>query len=239
MEKFDKFYINDSYISMKNSLFNYLNRQKAIKDLFDKNINYKKNLKMVDIGCGISPVSPVPDKTLFIDISKEAVNYLNKIGHNAKHGSMTKIPLKSESVDVVFCSEVLEHVKDYNLALREMRRILKKSGRLILTVPVYKKYWGFDDEFVGHLRRFEPIDFKKELSEAGFKVIKEEPIGSLIERKLTQMTVKLFRNQKEKKSFGKAKIKGSKIINYLLYLIVRGSLRLNSKKSTSIMLYYC
>lgn len=238
MEGFDKFCINKNYVLIKNSLFNYLNRKKSIKEIFNK-IRKKDNLEIVDIGSGLSPVTPVPEKTLFVDISKEALHYLKEQGYKTKYGDITKIPLKNNSVDIIFCSEVIEHVKDYKKALKENYTILKKNGKLILTVPVYKKYWDFDDVFVGHLRRFEPVVFEKEIKESGFKIADEVPIGSSIERIITKMAVRLFKNQKDKKEFGSLKLFFSVWINYLLYLIVRFSLFFTSKKSTSIMLYLC
>lgn len=239
MKGFDRFCIDKNYVMTKNSLFNYLNRKKEIKDMFDRNIILElKNPLIVDIGSGLSPITPIPKKTIFIDISEEALSYLRKEGYKTKHGNITKMPLKSESVDLIFCSEVLEHVKNYKKALKEMFRILKNNGKIILTIPVYKKYWGFDDEFVGHYRRFEPEVFEKEMKEAGFKIIEEKAIGSRIERGITKIAVKAFKNQKYKK-LGKIKLILARWINYLIYLAVRFSLLFNCKENSSIMLYYC
>lgn len=238
MKGFDKFCINKNYVLLKNSLFNYLNRKKAIKEVFYRNIKNKEGF-FLDIGSGISPVTPLPEKTLFMDISRESLNYLRKENLKARYGSVTNLPLKSNSVDVIFCSEVLEHIKDYRKALKEIYRVLRKKGKLILTVPVYRRYWSFDDEFVGHFRRFEPGGFKDELRKTGFRIIEEKPIGSIIERGITKLAVKLFKGQKEEEDFGRLKVFSAKIVNYMLYLIVRFSLLFNSKKSTSIMLYYC
>lgn len=48
---------------------------------------------------------------------------------------ITDIPLESNSIDAVLCSEVLEHVPNPVLALEEMVRLLKPQGFLILTAP--------------------------------------------------------------------------------------------------------
>jgi ubiquinone/menaquinone biosynthesis C-methylase UbiE len=45
------------------------------------------------------------------------------------------IPLPSESVDIILCTQVLEHLKYPVKALQEMHRLLKPGGRLCLTVP--------------------------------------------------------------------------------------------------------
>lgn len=58
--------------------------------------------------------------------------------------------IKSGSYDAIFCSGVLEHVDDFMAGMREMTRVLKKDGTLILGVPfrqnihtVPHDYWRF------------------------------------------------------------------------------------------------
>ena len=48
---------------------------------------------------------------------------------------IVKMPFPDESIDVVLCTEVFEHIKDPLAALKEFNRVLKKNGRLILTAP--------------------------------------------------------------------------------------------------------
>jgi ubiquinone/menaquinone biosynthesis C-methylase UbiE len=48
---------------------------------------------------------------------------------------ITSIPVKSGSFDNILCTEVLEHIAQPELAIKEMSRILKKGGKLILTAP--------------------------------------------------------------------------------------------------------
>jgi 2-polyprenyl-3-methyl-5-hydroxy-6-metoxy-1,4-benzoquinol methylase len=51
------------------------------------------------------------------------------------HADLTALPLESETVDLAFCMEVLEHIEDDEAALREMARILEPEGVLVLSVP--------------------------------------------------------------------------------------------------------
>ncbi len=239
MEGFDLFYFDKHYIAFKNSSFNYWNRKKEIRESFRKHVDYSKDLVLVDVGAGISPVTPEAEQTLFMDCSREALKHLEQKGYQTKYGDITDLPLEPDYADVVLCSEVLEHVEDYKTALKEMNRILKKDGTLILTVPVHMKYWGSDDKFVGHLTRFEPASLRQDLADVGFGIIEEKAIGSWIERKLTRRGVKVFKQKKSLEPFGRAIVVISRMANCLLYLIVRASLLFTSKKSTSIMLYCC
>jgi SAM-dependent methyltransferase len=50
-------------------------------------------------------------------------------------GSLTAIPVTTGSMDLVFCTEVLEHVGDDGAAFDELRRVLKPDGWLLLSTP--------------------------------------------------------------------------------------------------------
>ena len=51
------------------------------------------------------------------------------------HADLTQLPLESAGVDVAFCMEVLEHVREDEEALREIARVVRPGGVLALSVP--------------------------------------------------------------------------------------------------------
>lgn len=64
-----------------------------------------------------------------------ARNYLNNKAVKLVRGDITDLPYKDEYFDKIYCTEVLEHVSDDEKAVQEMRRVLRKNGTLIVTVP--------------------------------------------------------------------------------------------------------
>ena len=72
-----------------------------------------------------------------IDISVEVMKRIENMGDDhfyvadITHG----LPFNNKVFDVVFMLEVLEHVENPSLCLREIRRVLKPQGQLILSVP--------------------------------------------------------------------------------------------------------
>jgi SAM-dependent methyltransferase len=58
-----------------------------------------------------------------------------EIVDGVRYESLTELTYRSESFDFLVCTEVLEHIPDYRLALREMVRVLKPGGRALLTFP--------------------------------------------------------------------------------------------------------
>ncbi len=231
--EFSKFFVSTDYIKLKNQLFNYRFRKFMLSKAYN---NYaKKSEKILDVGCGISPVSPVTSRTVFIDSDKNAMQMLTKKGYKTVIGDAEKIPVKKESVNAVFSSEVLEHVHDYKKSLKEFNRVLKKNGVLFLTVPTHMKYWAFDDDYVGHLRRFDPKRLASEIESEGFEILENRPIGSFLERELTKFLVKRAINQKPMK-ISKFKMKGFKIINDLLFGVIYLAYLLNNSKNSSIVM---
>lgn len=241
---FGRFFYSPIYVRLKNFLFNYKLRKNMIRkhtfNLFNKRIN-NCNTTIVDIGSGISPVSPFPEKTLFIDLEKEAVNFLKKQGFEAHLGDVTNLYLKNNSIDLIFCSEVLEHVRNYKKALEELNRVLKKEGAAIITVPVYEKYWKSDDAFVGHIQRFDPEILEKDIFSAGFKKVVKHPIGNWLERNLTWITASVARKRVNKlaemQKISPIQLYSFALINYILYSAVRVWSLFSSEKSAGIMLY--
>ena len=49
--------------------------------------------------------------------------------------SVLKLPFKSSSVDEIFTQHMLEHIQDFEAAMREMHRVLKPGGKLTIIVP--------------------------------------------------------------------------------------------------------
>lgn len=119
----------------------------ARAELIFSHIEKTKPQKVVDIGCGrgfylqtlagyrfIKSLVGIETKDEYI---AKAKGYLKNKKIKLKKGDVYSLPFKSNSVDCVILSEVLEHLPDEDSALREIRRVLKKGGNLIITVPHY------------------------------------------------------------------------------------------------------
>jgi SAM-dependent methyltransferase len=87
--------------------------------------------------------------------------------------NLTNIPLKDETFDVILCLQVLEHVPDPRLVAKELHRLLKKGGRLLLTAP---QNWGEHEEPYDFYR-FTRYSLLEILKEAGFEGVDIRPKG--------------------------------------------------------------
>ncbi|MCP5477943.1 MAG: methyltransferase domain-containing protein [Rhodanobacteraceae bacterium] len=78
-------------------------------------------------------------------------------------------PWPDGSAGIACAFDVLEHVDD-DTGLREMHRILRPGGRLLLTVPAHRWLWSRRDELAGHQRRYSRSLLSKRVRDAGFHI---------------------------------------------------------------------
>jgi ubiquinone/menaquinone biosynthesis C-methylase UbiE len=72
---------------------------------------------------------------ILVDLDREGLSKARERRISSLNASGLKLPFKDESVDVLLCLDVIEHVKEDDLLLSEIARVLKESGKLVLTTP--------------------------------------------------------------------------------------------------------
>lgn len=87
------------------------------------------------VGMYFSRLLPISGQVIGLDIELPRVEDCKAYSPMVINGAGENLPLPSESVDVVWSHEVLEHVQDDQMAIQEMVRVLKPGGRIILFCP--------------------------------------------------------------------------------------------------------
>jgi len=130
------------------SVVNMYDTRKRISVVFDELLAKEKlkNKKLLDAGCGTGWFSAVATKrgaqVTSMDIGKNLLKQVAKKCHSKRIvGSILKMPFKANTFDYVISSEVVEHVSNPDKALRELYRVLKPGGILVLTTP--NRFWYF------------------------------------------------------------------------------------------------
>ncbi len=72
--------------------------------------------------------------------------------------------------DAAVCLNVIEHIPDDRLALRNILASLAPGGRMIVLVPAHRWLFGTIDERLGHCRRYERTELEERVREAGFEI---------------------------------------------------------------------
>jgi SAM-dependent methyltransferase len=100
-----------------------------------------RGLRVLDVGCGDRPYEPL------LAAAAEVVGFdVPGNAHADLHGSIDALPVEDGSFDVVLCLQVLEHVPDPAAAVRELRRVVRPGGRVLLsTHGIYPFHPNPDD----------------------------------------------------------------------------------------------
>ena len=105
-----------------------------------------------------------------VEPSRSGVLASGQRGVPSIESDLESLALPSASVSCIGLFDVLEHVNDRPRLLREIRRVLKKDGHLIMTVPSLTWLWSQSDLDVGHFLRYSKRSVRAELKNSGFLV---------------------------------------------------------------------
>lgn len=140
--------------------------------LYMKNIREASNYvhgTVLDIGCGTKPYKKYfrCKQYIGVEIAETEIK-------NSKHDVLydgVNLPFNDSSFDTVLCFEVIEHVKEPHKFIREMARVLKNRGTLILSSPQdifphgipndYYRYTKYGLEFLAKDAGLEPVKYLK------------------------------------------------------------------------------
>ncbi|MFA6249983.1 MAG: methyltransferase domain-containing protein [Candidatus Shapirobacteria bacterium] len=118
-----------------------------------KNIGLVGREKILEVGCGrgfyVNNLAKLQPKTKIWGIDLNT-RYLEQAKNGASSNEKllvadaTQLPFKNDFFDRVIASEILEHIPDDVLALKEIFRVLKPGGIVMITVPNINYPWAWD-----------------------------------------------------------------------------------------------
>jgi SAM-dependent methyltransferase len=100
--------------------------------------------------------------------------------YDVRIGRLEELPWDDETFDLITCLDVIEHTPDDRVTLRELRRVTRPGGHLLVTVPAYQALWSQHDEDNHHYRRYERAPLRSAAAEAGWAVVRMTSFNSLL-----------------------------------------------------------
>jgi SAM-dependent methyltransferase len=162
----------------------HLSKRKAVIFLLQK--YYQKTsstLTILDIGCGTGKNMEAFSKfghVYGIDNSSYAIAFCRKRKlKSVRLASAQKLPFHKNTFDVITILDVLEHIDDKTI-MKEIARVLKPNGIVIITVPAYQWLWSTWDEILGHQRRYTTTSLQKLLQNEGFSAVRTSYLYSFL-----------------------------------------------------------
>jgi len=154
--------------------FWFKSRRNLILQIFNKYIS--KNDEIIEIGAGTGSVARMLDENGFNlsigEIHEHGIKYALKNNENnlpIYQFDIMKNPFKNH-FDVVGLFDVLEHIKNDELAIKYIYTMLKDNGKIVITVPAHMWLWCEDDEVSNHFKRYELNNLTELLIKEGFKI---------------------------------------------------------------------
>jgi len=183
----------------KNKSYEYYSNDKVFpvywNDRTKKSFSLIKNYnskRVLDVGCGDGSFSLkiqnfTKNIVYGIDVSETAVKLSIKKGINAIKCNINyeRLPFKDEFFDIIFMGEVIEHLSNPDFAIKEIRRVLKDKGVLILSTPNLACWYNRLLLALGIQPIFSEVSTKKIFGRPG-----SQPVGHL--RLFTLSTLKEF-----------------------------------------------
>jgi SAM-dependent methyltransferase len=159
----------------------------------------RRPLKVADVGCGMGSTFDMLSEfgwVVGIDASPTALAFSKDRGHPLLvAGGLPVLPFPDGVFDIVCALDVIEHLDDDYAAVRELWRICKPGGLLMITVPAYQWLWSEHDDINEHRRRYTRPRLRAALGQAPVDCLKLSYINTFLAPPvmLVRLVKRLFR----------------------------------------------
>jgi SAM-dependent methyltransferase len=154
----------------------------------------KSDAPILEVGCGdgsfTRTLAEHSSRVTAVDLSASQIARNTQILPQInflQHDVAQPLPFANEEFEVIWCSEVLEHLFDPVFAMREIYRVLAPGGRALITVPYHGRFkdvlialFKWDEHFSPsnpHIRFFTRRTMSRLAASAGFIDIKTKTCG--------------------------------------------------------------
>jgi SAM-dependent methyltransferase len=137
----------------------FVGRRRLLKALIEE-LGLPPEAAVLDLGTGTGAQLRLLGEMGFanrsgVDLHDEAIRWCAEKGlGEVRKGDVRDVPFADETFDLVLATDIIEHVEDDGRALSEVRRVLKKGGHALITVPAFEALWGRQDDVAHHKRRY-------------------------------------------------------------------------------------
>lgn len=154
---------------------NYLVRNRLLKSI--QQLAPRLKGKMMDFGCGRKPYRSLFSVNEYIGVDYENPghshdNELIDVFYDGKH-----LPFSDDSFDCIFSSEVFEHIFNLPEIMKELNRVLKSDGLILITCP----FAFCEHEIPNDYARYSSYSIRYIFEQNGFEVIEQIKTGNSTE----------------------------------------------------------
>lgn len=159
---------------------------------------HQPGARALDIGCGSSRILESIPGMIGLDISLQKLRFMKRRGCLTLRGSVYTLPFPDGHFDEVIFSQVIEHIPSKPQIMGEVRRVLRRGGRLIIGTPDYDRmFWTVLEHFYNaispqayaheHITHYTLGSMRRLLADNGFEHLRSRYVGG---GELVQLAVK-------------------------------------------------
>lgn len=167
--------MDDSEIEMLDSLESYHWWYQTRKDYLESwSSGMAPRSRILDVGSATGGntvhLQNLGFEVVSLEFSNIGVDIQLAKGIKVVRSDAREIPFQEGSFDAIICLDVLEHILEDTQVIMEMRRVLKREGKFLISVPEDPKLWSSHDEAVNHFRRYSRGGLLTKVSDTGLNV---------------------------------------------------------------------
>lgn len=187
---------------------------------------YNRPLTILNVGVATGATTKMLEKfgdVVSVEYDKDCCEFLRShMNINPVNASMTSLPFNDCEFDLVCAFDVIEHIEEDDIAIRETYRVLNNNGTYIFTVPAYMFLWSDHDVVNHHFRRYKSKELLQKIKSSGLTIQYCSYFNSIlfIPIAFIRLIANLFKSDKKKEyksDFETYKIR--RLSNWILYKI--------------------
>ncbi|MFI5330658.1 MAG: class I SAM-dependent methyltransferase [Desulfobaccales bacterium] len=162
----------------------FIGRRGIVKTVLDR-LQLSSDAQILEVGCGTGGNLPLLAQYgvvhgMEIDATARAYASARGIAPVSPGSLPHEIPFANNYYDLIVMTDVLEHVDEDELSLKNLNLRLKPGGYLLVTVPAYAGLWSRHDELHHHKRRYTKGKLSGMIKRANFDIIINSYFNTLL-----------------------------------------------------------
>ena len=148
----------EQFLELERDHWWFRGRRAVYLGLLKHHLNGERPARVLDLGCGnggfLEGLSAIGEHVFPSDISVESLGYCSQRGFpDGVVSSGYSLPYSDASFDLVCMFDAIEHIEDDDRAMREVARVLKPGGHVLVSVPAYQFLYANNDRVASQERR--------------------------------------------------------------------------------------
>lgn len=152
----------------------FAGRTRALQAVLEPHLP-SRSLRILDVGCGAGNMYHHLSKygdVIGVENHPNPVRVGQKRGYDIRQADGRDLPFPEDTFELVTALDVIEHNAEDVAMLREMYRVLRPGGLVLISVPAFQWLWSFNDELNAHERRYTRQELETKLTGVGFEPVR-------------------------------------------------------------------